>query len=89
MAMREAAVARGVAPKVLHRSEREDWVQSMILAGLGVGSLPEYSQILPGLGLRPYADPEFVRQISMVTVTGAGGGSIDRLADLARRHSWT
>ncbi len=61
---------RGSDYQVTYQSEREDWVQAMVIAGLGVSSVPEYSQVIPGLMTRPYMDPEIVREVSLVTVAG-------------------
>ncbi|MBL8660949.1 MAG: LysR family transcriptional regulator [Rhodospirillales bacterium] len=60
----------GVFVKVVMRSERDDWVQAMILAGLGFGFFSEYSVTMPGIVIRPLTEPEFIRQINLVTVRG-------------------
>ena len=52
------------------RSEREDWVQAMVLARIGFAFMPEYSVTLPGLIQRPLTEPEVERTISLVTVPG-------------------
>lgn len=52
------------------RSEREDWIQSMVLANLGFAFMPEYSVTLPGLLVRPLVDPEVAREVSVVEVRG-------------------
>lgn len=61
---------RGVDVSVVFASDREEWVQTMIMAGAGVAALPEYSRILPGLELRPITAPEIVREVSLVTRAG-------------------
>ena len=53
----------GVMVKPVFSSERDDWVQGMIKAGLGFGFFPEYSVSDPALLSRPMADPHFVRRI--------------------------
>ena len=53
-----------------YRSEREDWIQIMVMAGMGVCFIPEFSPVLEGLKTRPMIDPEVVREISLVTVAG-------------------
>lgn len=53
-----------------HRSEREDWIQSMVVAGMGVCFLPEFSATLPGMALLPVMDPAVHRQVCLVTVAG-------------------
>ena len=58
---------RGVDVSVVFASDREEWVQTMIMAGAGVAALPEYSRILPGLELRPIVGPEIAREVCLVT----------------------
>jgi DNA-binding transcriptional LysR family regulator len=52
------------------RSEREDWIMTMVAAGMGICFLPEYSAIHPGIRHRLVANPEVVRTVSVVSVTG-------------------
>jgi LysR family transcriptional regulator, hydrogen peroxide-inducible genes activator len=56
-----AAIARS------YRSEREDWVQSMVAAGIGVCFLPEFTASVPGLVTRT-VQPEVTREVCLVTV---------------------
>ncbi len=53
-----------------YRSEREDWIQSMVMAGMGICFMPEFSPVLPGLHTRRVIEPEVVREVSLVTVSG-------------------
>ncbi len=52
------------------RSEREDWVQAMVLARIGFAFMPEYSVTLPGLIQRALVGPEVSRTISLASVPG-------------------
>lgn len=52
------------------RSEREDWVQAMVLARIGFAFMPECSVTLPELLQRPLIEPEVTRVISLVNVPG-------------------
>ena len=61
---------QGAKPRIVFRSDRDDWVQSMALAGLGFTFIPEYAVTMPGLRVRPLIDPEIVRTIQVVTVRG-------------------
>lgn len=61
---------KGSTINVVYQSEREDWVQTMVVAGLGVSSMPEFSPVLPGLMTRPYMEPEIKRTVSLVSVSG-------------------
>jgi len=66
----ERLEAEGSTIDVVYQSEREDWVQTMVMAGLGVSSLPEFSPVLPGLMTRPYIEPAITREVSLITVAG-------------------
>jgi DNA-binding transcriptional LysR family regulator len=52
------------------RSEREEWVQGMVQAGLGFAFMPEYSVTLPGILVRPLIDPAVERAVVAVDVRG-------------------
>lgn len=58
--------AAGVAVRIVFASDREEWVQMMIVSGAGLACMPEYSALLPGLVVRPMAAPEIVREVSLV-----------------------
>jgi LysR family hydrogen peroxide-inducible transcriptional activator len=60
----------GVEVRVAYRSEREDWIQTMVMAGMGICFLPEYSVLIPGLLTRRVIEPEVVREVCLVTVAG-------------------
>ena len=61
---------RGSVLTPVYRSERDDWVQAMVAAGLGIGFMPELSVSHPGIVARPLCEPEFWREVSLVTVRG-------------------
>lgn len=52
------------------RSDREDWVQSMVLSGLGFAFMPEHSVTLGGLLTRPLVDPAVERSVVALEVRG-------------------
>lgn len=62
--------ARNVTLYARFRSEREDWVQAMVLARIGFAFMPECSVTLPDLLQRPLIDPEVTRTISLLSVPG-------------------
>jgi DNA-binding transcriptional LysR family regulator len=62
--------AEGVELYARFRSEREDWVQAMVLAGIGFAFMPEYSVTLPGLSQRPLVEPEVARTVVAATMPG-------------------
>lgn len=60
----------GVKLYARFRSEREDWVQAMVMANIGFAFMPEYSATHPGGIRRPLVDPVVERTISLITVPG-------------------
>jgi DNA-binding transcriptional LysR family regulator len=52
------------------RSEREDWVQTMVLSGLGFAFMPEYSVTVGGLLSRPLIEPVVSRDVQAFEVRG-------------------
>lgn len=52
------------------RSEREDWVQAMVRARIGIAVMPEYSVTIPDLLQRPITDPAINRTIVLISVPG-------------------
>ena len=52
------------------RSEREDWVQGMVMAGIGFAFMPECSVTLNGLLSRPLVEPEVARTVMLASVPG-------------------
>ena len=52
------------------RSEREDWIESMVLAGLGFAFMPQYSVRLTGLLQRPLMEPLIERAVMIADVRG-------------------
>lgn len=72
--LRDMVMAVCAASKVTlyarFRSEREDWVQAMVLARIGFAFMPECSVTLPNLLQRPLIEPEVSRTISLLSVPG-------------------
>lgn len=72
--MREAVMALCAERKVelyaAYRSEREDWIEAMVAAGLGFAFLPEYSVKHEGVLARPLVDPQVERMLMLVDVRG-------------------
>ncbi|MBI1198002.1 MAG: LysR family transcriptional regulator [Phenylobacterium sp.] len=80
---------QGVRWKQVFSSERDDWVQGMIKAGLGFGFFPELSVTDPGLVTRRLVDPEFVRTIMLVSVRGRPHSpAVGAFVQQARAFKW-
>lgn len=72
-----------------HTSNREDWIQSMVVAGLGFTYLPEFVVTVPNLVTRPLVEPEVSRTIQLVTVRGRPHSpAVGAFVRQARQHSW-
>ena len=80
---------KGVTCKPVYWSEREDWTLALVAAGLGFAFMPANSVKHPGVVGLPVVDPEFWRQVSLVSVRGRrhspGVGSLVREA---MRKKW-
>jgi len=87
--VREALLARGVAMRQVFSSPRDDWVQGMIKAGLGLGFFPEFCVTDPDLVVRPLVEPSFSRTIYLATVRGRPHSpAVGAFVQEARRYPW-
>ena len=55
---------------MIYRSERDDWILAMVKSGLGFGFMPQYAISDPEVVARPLVEPEFWREVNLVTVRG-------------------
>ena len=80
---------RPLGVSVRYSSEREDWVQAMVAAGLGCSIMPEHLPMLDGIGTRPLKDPKVSRMVSLVTVAGRRHSpALAGMVRVAKRHQW-
>ena len=61
---------KGVTCTPTYWSERDDWTLAMVAAGLGFAFMPANAAKHPGVVALPVVEPEFWREVSMVTVRG-------------------
>jgi DNA-binding transcriptional LysR family regulator len=74
---------------VCYESEREDWIQAMIMAGMGCAVMPEYMPMNPGVTIRPVVEPEISREIVLATVAGRRfSPALRSFISMALRHDW-
>jgi DNA-binding transcriptional LysR family regulator len=72
-----------------YTSERDDWIQCMVVAGLGFTYIPEYAVTVPGIVTRPLIDPEVYRTVSLVTVRGRPHSpAVGAFLREAKRYRW-
>jgi len=87
--VRKELNSRGVFLHQVFSSPRDDWVQGMIKAGLGLGFFPEFSVTDPDLVVRPLVEPSFHRTIFLATVRGRPHSpAVGAFVQEARRHAW-
>ncbi len=73
----------------VYRSEREDWIQSMVVAGMGVCFIPEYTPVIAGLVTRPVVEPDVTRTIHIVTVAGRRfSPAVAAFVKAVGKHQW-
>jgi LysR family transcriptional regulator, hydrogen peroxide-inducible genes activator len=61
---------QGLFNKVVYSSDRDDWILAMASAGMGYSFMPERCARQRGVVAKPLVDPEFWREVSLVTVRG-------------------
>ena len=87
--VRKELTDRGVFLRQVFSSPRDDWVQGMIQAGLGLGFFPEFSVTYPDLVVRPLVDPSFYRTVYLATVRGRPHSpAVGAFVQEARRFAW-
>src|SRR5260221_71551 len=64
----EVCRSAGFNTAKVYRSEREDWIQAMILAGMGISFMPAFSPVIQGLLTRVVVDPEITRDVSLASI---------------------
>ena len=87
--VRKELNSRGVFLRQVFSSPRDDWVQGMIKAGLGIGFFPEFAVTDPDLVVRPLVEPSFSRTIYLATVRGRPHSpAVGAIVQEARRYPW-
>lgn len=72
-----------------YRSEREDWLLTMVAAGMGVCFLPEYTATFPGVIGCPVVSPSVERDVCLVTVAGRRWSApVAAFVQAVQRYPW-
>jgi DNA-binding transcriptional LysR family regulator len=80
---------QGVGVEVVYRSERDDWILSMVAAGFGYAFMPQGCVTHPNVVARPLVDPEIFRKVNLVTVRGRQySPAVGALVREAMRSKW-
>jgi len=86
----EMMTDRGFESVVKHETPREDWIQDMVIAGMGVAYLPESIPLHTGLMHLPVIEPQLTRTISILTVSEREPTpEIRAFMKAAGKHDWT
>jgi len=87
---RDVFAQRGTKVERVYRSDRDDWILAMVAAGLGFAFMPQYSITeRSDVVVRPLVEPEFWREVSLVTVRGRPHSpAIGALVREAMRTQW-
>jgi DNA-binding transcriptional LysR family regulator len=88
---RDVFARHGTKVERVYRSDRDDWILAMVAAGLGFGFMPRFSITERAeIVVRPLVEPEFWREVSLVTVRGRPHSpAIGRwCARPCARHGW-
>jgi DNA-binding transcriptional LysR family regulator len=87
--LRDTCHANGAHMVGAFRSEREDWILTMVAAGMGVCFLPEFSNTIPGVISRPVISPAIEREVCLVTVAGRRWSSpVSAFIRAVKQYRW-
>ena len=84
-------ICRGQGARLVssYRSEREDWILTMVAAGMGICFLPEFAATVPGIVTRLVVDPSVEREVCLVTVAGRRWSPpVSAFVKAARAYRW-
>jgi DNA-binding transcriptional LysR family regulator len=84
----ECCRKQGFDPRIVYRSAREDWVQTMVASGFGVTVMPEFSHTHAATIARPLVDPDLARQLFLISVAGRRHGPTAALIRTIRACAW-
>ena len=80
---------QGVTVSPAYWSDRDDWTLAMVAAGLGFGFLPENTARHDGVVARPIIEPEFWREVCLISVRGRPHSpAVGAMVREAMRKKW-
>ena len=78
----------GIELPVAFRSEREDWIRTLVAGGFGISFVPEFSPLIPGINLRRFSDRMIEREVSLVWADTPLNASAAEFARFAAAWVW-
>ena len=74
---------------IVFRSEREDWIQSLIRDGIGISVIPVFSLLRPELDYRKVTEPELSRTVQFATLEQSEVKPVlETFTKLMDMHDW-
>ena len=81
---------QGLINETIYRSDRDDWILAMAAAGMGYAFLPAHCVNHPQVVARPLVEPEFWREVCLVTVRGRPHSpAVGAFVHEAMQSTWT
>jgi DNA-binding transcriptional LysR family regulator len=79
----------GVCSEPVYESDRDDWILAMVAAGMCYSFIPEQCVHHPQVVAKPLIEPEFWREVSLMTVRGRPHSpAVGALVREAMRATW-
>ncbi|NJK27987.1 MAG: LysR family transcriptional regulator substrate-binding protein, partial [Coleofasciculaceae cyanobacterium SM2_3_26] len=75
-----------IRPRIAYRADQEEWVLSLVAAGLGLSIMPEWSNV-PGVVFIPITDLPLKRTVGLVWRNGYESEAIAQFLACAGNHN--
>lgn len=79
--------SKNIQPRIVYRADHEEWVISLVAAGLSMTIMPEWQDILEVTYI-PVSDLALQRTIGLIWRTGQASEVIDKCCAFAASHNW-
>jgi DNA-binding transcriptional LysR family regulator len=79
--------SKDIQPQVIYKADHEEWVISLIAAGLGMSIMPEW-QGIPGVTYIPVLDLPLQRAIGLIWRAKQESVVINKFCAFAASHYW-
>lgn len=79
--------SKDIQPRIVYRADHEEWVISLVAAGLGMTIMPFWHDVLE-VAYIPISDLALQRAIGLVWRTGQVSKVIDKFCVFAASHNW-
>ncbi|TDF34765.1 LysR family transcriptional regulator [Alteromonadaceae bacterium M269] len=78
-----------IEPKVIFRSQREDWILNFVSEGSGVCVIPQFSLLQQSVKFRPIANPYLSREVNLMVMESENNSKgLGSLIELASDYPW-